>query len=95
MQSFNAQINANQLALTGVKEEAKVGARTVIEVLNAEQELFSSKVNLVSASHDEVVSSYQLKAAVGQLTAEGLALAVERYDPVQHYDAVRGQWIGQ
>lgn len=94
VKSYVAQIAANQLALTGVEEEAKVGARTVLDTLNAEQELFTSRVNLVTAQHDEMVAAFQLDAALGRMTAEGLHLPVDIYDPRKHYDDVRDQWIG-
>jgi outer membrane protein len=94
VKSFEAQIAANKMALAGVEEEAKVGSRTVLDVLNAEQELFTSQVNLVRALHDEMVGAFDLKAALGQMTAEGLGLHVKIYDPAKHYDAVRGKWFG-
>jgi outer membrane protein len=62
--------------------------------LNAEQEFLSAQVNLVQAQHDEAVANYTLRSAVGQLTAQGLGLPVDVYDPVKHYDDVRDKWIG-
>jgi outer membrane protein len=94
IQSFQAQIEANRIAYEGTVEEQRVGTRTVLDVLNAEQELFSSQTNLVGAQHDEAVSSYQLKTAIGEMTALALNLPVQRYDPQKHYDAVRNKWIG-
>lgn len=94
VKSYEAQIKADELALAGVEEEAKVGSRTVLDVLNAEQELFNARVNLVRAQHDEAVASFTLKSAIGQLTARDLNLQVEVYDPTKHYDDVRGKWIG-
>lgn len=92
--SYSDQINAAQVALEGVQRESQVGSRTVLDVLNAEQELLNARVNLVQAQHDETVAAYQLKGTVGQLTAHALALPVEIYDPVKHYDEVRDKWIG-
>jgi outer membrane protein len=94
VRSYGTQISANELALAGVEEEAKVGSRTVLDVLNAEQELFTSRVNLVAAQHDELVAVFQLRSALGQMTAQALDLPVELYDPRKHYDDVRHQWIG-
>ena len=94
VQSYASQIAASDLALTGVKEESKVGSRTVIEVLNAEQELFAARVNAVVAKHDELVAAYGIRAALGRMTAKTLALPVELYDPAGHYSDVRGRWIG-
>lgn len=92
--SIEAQIRASELALAGVEEEAKVGSRTVLDVLDAEQELFLARVNLVKAQRDQMVSAFTLKSALGEMTATGLALNVETYDPRKNFDDVRYQWIG-
>lgn len=92
--SYRSQIKAAELALAGVRQESVVGSRTILDVLNAEQELFDARVNLVKASRDVLVSAYQVKSAEGQMTAAGLNLPVDVYDPTKHYDEVRGQWIG-
>lgn len=92
--SYESQIRASEMALAGVEEEAKVGSRTVLDVLDAEQELFDARVNMVRAQHDEMVAAFQVKSALGQMTAEGLTLPVEAYDPTTHYEDVRNQWIG-
>ena len=93
-QAYDAQIKASELALAGVREESKVGSRTVLDVLNAEQELFDARVNYTRAQHDVLAAAYQVKSSVGQMTAQGLNLSVEIYDPTKHYDDVRGKWIG-
>jgi outer membrane protein len=87
-------IRAAEIALEGVRQEAQVGSRTVLDVLNAEQELFTDRVNLVTAQHDLAVSEYNLVQQIGRLTAEQLKLPVQLYDPKKHYDAVRNKWIG-
>lgn len=92
--SFQAQVRAAEIALEGVQQEQRVGLRTVIEVLNAEQDLFSARVSLVGAQRDEVVYAYQLSASVGTLLASELNLPVDLYDPVKHYDDTRGRWFG-
>ncbi len=94
IRSFRAQIQAAEVALEGVRREAQVGSRTVLDVLDAEQELLDARVNLVIAQRDEVVASFELKEAIGQLTAAGLDLPVEIYDPLRHYNEVRGKWVG-
>ncbi len=91
--SRTKQVEANKVALEGVQTEADVGARTVLDVLDAEQELLDSQVNLVRAQRDEVVAAYQLKKTLGEMTARGLGLSVQYYDPLQHYDEVRGSWF--
>ena len=92
--SFESQIKANELALQGVQQESAVGERTVLDVLNAEQALFQSRVNLVQARHDQLVAKYTLAAAVGQLTARSLGLEVKLYDGDSHLAKVRNKWIG-
>ena len=92
--AFEAAIQAAAVALEGVQREAEVGSRTVLDVLDAEQELLDARVDLVRAQRDEIVAAYQLKASVGGLTARDLRLPVTLYDPVVHYDEVRGKWIG-
>jgi len=92
--SIESQIRASEMALAGVEEEAKVGSRTVLDVLNAEQELFQARVNLVRAQHDQMLAAFTLKSALGEMTAEALALNVEIYDPRKNFDDVRYQWIG-
>jgi outer membrane protein len=92
--SYRDQITAAEVALEGVQRESQVGSRTVLDVLNAEQELLTARVNLVEAEHDEVMAAYQVKATIGQLSAQALGLSVPLYDPVKHYDEVRDKWIG-
>lgn len=92
--SRRAGVKANALALEGIQQEAKVGTRTTLDVLNAEQEYLNAQVNLVSAEHDAVVAAYQVLSAVGKLTVTDLKLPVQAYDPQQHYDDVAGKWIG-
>ncbi len=81
-------------ALAGVILEAKYGARTTLDVLNAEQELLDSKINLAKADHDEIFAMLQLKASVGELNATALALPVKFYDPTKNYNLVRNKWVG-
>ena len=92
--AFRAEIRANQIALEGVQQEALVGARTVLDVLDAEQALFESQVSLVRAGREEVLASYQLKLAVGQLTVDGLELPTQAFNPVAYYQANRTRLFG-
>lgn len=92
--AFESQVRAAELALEGVEQEVLVGLRTTLDVLDAEQELFTARVNLVGAERDAVVSSYWVKSTVGELTAEALGLSVERYDADAHYRAVSRKWFG-
>lgn len=92
--SFEEQVRANEIALDGVRQEQEVGARTILDVLDAQQALLTSQVNLVSSQTDRVVAEYRLVAAGGALTAKDLGLKVDYYDPTRHYDAVRNKFIG-
>jgi outer membrane protein len=92
--SFESQVEATRVALEGVREEANVGARTILDVLDAQQEYLQAQVNLVRAERDEVVAAYQVLAAVGRLTLAGINLQATPYDPTRHYDAVKDKWFG-
>lgn len=94
IQSDQDQVDANKIALAGVREEEKVGQRTVLDVLDAEQALLDSQVILVTTKRDLVVASYTLLAAVGRLDAKSLQLPVEYYDPLDHYERVKNKWWG-
>ncbi len=94
IEATTAQVNAAEIALNGVREEARVGQRTTLDVLNAQQELVNARVALVTAQHDRVVASYTLLAAVGGLSMQQLGLNVTIYDPQVHYQQVRDAWIG-
>src|SRR4051794_15867031 len=89
-----AQVTATEVALNGVREEARVGQRTTLDVLNAQQELVNARVALVTAQRDRVVASFALLSAVGRLSPVTLKLATEAYDPRVHYHQVRDKWIG-
>jgi outer membrane protein len=94
IEATTAQVNASEIALNGVREEARVGQRTTLDVLNAQQELVNARVALVTAQHDRVVASYTLLAATGGLSMRHLGLNVMIYDPQVHYQQVRDAWIG-
>ena len=93
-ESFRAEVRSNEIALEGVRQENAVGARTILDILDAEQEFLDSQVSLVRARRDEIVASYALLAAIGRLTARDLELAVEAYNPDDDYLAVRNRWFG-
>ncbi len=94
IESISAQIEAAEVALEGVEREAAVGSRTVLDVLDAEQELLDAKVSLVRAQRDETVAVFELKAATGQLTASRLGLPVTLYDADLHFEEVFDKWFG-
>jgi outer membrane protein len=92
--SAQSAVEANKIALTGVREEEKVGQRTTLDVLDAQRELLNSQIGLVTALRDRVVAEYSLYAAVGRMDAQTLGLPVPYYDPIEHYDIVKGKWFG-
>jgi outer membrane protein len=92
--SLQDQIQSDRTALDGVQQEALVGSRTVLDILNAEQTLLNSQVSLVRSQHDATIAAYQVRSAVGTLTASGLQLPVALYDPTKNYKEVRGKWFG-
>jgi outer membrane protein len=89
-----AQVAAAEIALNGVREEARVGQRTTLDVLNAQQELVNARTALVTAQHDRVVASYTLLSAVGELNLPKLGILIPLYDPMVHYQQIRDAWIG-
>jgi len=92
--SAQAQVSASEIALNGVREEAKAGQRTTLDVLNAQQALVNARVALVTAQHDRVVASYAVLNAVGRLSPTVLGLSTTVYDPSVHYHQVRDSWAG-
>ena len=87
-------MTAAEVALNGVREEARVGQRTTLDVLNAQQTLVNARVALVTAQHDRIVASYTLLSAVGSLSPQILGLRVQVYDAMVHYQQVRDVWGG-
>lgn len=94
VKSAQAQVEASEIAVNGIREEAKAGQRTTFDVLVAQQTLVSARVALVTAQHDRVVASYSVLNAVGRLTPQVLKLNTTVYDPSVHYHQVRDSWIG-
>lgn len=89
-----AQVSAAEVALNGVREEAKVGQRTTLDVLNAQQELLNARVALITAQRDRVVNSYNVLSSIGRLDATTLHLKLAPYVPEIHYQQVKDKWIG-
>ncbi len=94
IESLKSEVKSSEIALEGVQQEATVGARTVLDVLDAEQELLDGQVELVQAQRDATVASYQLLQALGRLTAQDLGLPVEIYDYDSHYVEVANRLWG-
>jgi outer membrane protein len=94
LESDQAQVAAARTALTGVREEQKVGQRTILDVLNAEQEFLAAQVSLETTRRNLVVTSYLVQRSIGRLTSEQLSLTKLVYDPEVHYKDVRRKWWG-
>jgi TolC family type I secretion outer membrane protein len=92
--SFTAAVRAAQIALVGIQEEALTGTRTVLDVLVAEQQLFTAQAQLVTAEHNAAIAEFNVAAAIGRLIAPELRLPVRLYDMGRHYKAVKDKWIG-
>ena len=94
IESQQAQVSSAEVALDGVQREASVGSRTVLDVLDQEQELLQARVDLVGSRRDAAVAEFQVKAAMGALNAQVLGLPVEIYDTESNYNKVKDQWWG-
>ena len=88
------QVRAAELALEGVEQEAEVGSRTTLDVLDAQQELLSAHVALVRAQRDEYVAAFEVKSSIGRLTVAALGLGVEAFDEEAYYQRIRNRWFG-
>jgi outer membrane protein len=94
IEATNSQVNAEQLALSGIIEERKVGQRTTLDVLTSQQDLLTARILQVTAQRDRVVAAYSLLASVGGLDVGSLGLPVTQYQPKEHYRQVRDKWFG-
>jgi len=83
------QIEAAQYAFEGITEEANLGARTILDTLNAKQEVLTAQNSLIKAMHDERIAAYSLLAAMGLLTPDNLDLGIELYDPTENFNRVQ------
>lgn len=89
-----AQVDANEIALDGVQQQQREGLRTVLDVLDAEQELFESQVDLVRAHRSAVLASYEVRSSVGALTVVDLGLNTSVFDPQAYYNRQRTRLFG-
>ena len=91
---LEVQADAAGFAAEGVRQEALAGARSVTDLLDAEADPYRAEVDLARARAERLVAAYRLRAATGRMTAEGLGLAADAYDPTAHYRRVRDRWFG-
>ena len=89
VEQYVASVKAQKLAVEGVTEEAAVGVKTVLDILEQEKKYIDTQVSLIQAEQSLMVASYQVLQSMGQLTAKELALNVNYYDPEKHYDDVK------
>ncbi|MFA5900306.1 MAG: TolC family outer membrane protein [Hyphomicrobium sp.] len=94
LESDRVSVESNKVALQGVREEEKVGQRTLLDVLNAELEYLNSQVDLEGTRRNLVVAAYSVLSAMGRLDAAWIGAAAYVYDPNVHYKEVRRKWIG-
>ena len=94
VEAFTTEVRANEVAVEGVVREQAVGTRTVLDVLDTQQDLLLSQRSLVDARRRELGFAHDVKRAVGTLTAQMLDLPVNTYDPEANYRNVRGKWFG-
>ncbi|MGQ0671950.1 MAG: TolC family outer membrane protein [Hyphomicrobium sp.] len=94
LKSDQVQVEAGRTALDGVREEEKVGQRTLLDLLDAEQEYLDAAIQLTQTRRDHVLAGYSLLAAMGRLTGEALAVSPTLYDEEEHYHEVRQKWFG-
>ncbi|MDA5094143.1 TolC family outer membrane protein [Aliiroseovarius sp. KMU-50] len=95
LEASERQIRASRVALRGAREEATLGSRTTLDVLNAEQELLNAEASRITSQSDRFLAAYSLLAAMGLLTAEHLKLGVASYDVDAYYNAVRNAPVRQ
>jgi outer membrane protein len=89
LEASDRQIRAARVAFRGVREEANLGARTTLDVLDAEQDLLDAETNRISAEADQYIATYQVLESLGLLTAQSLRLPVQIYDPAAYYNLVK------
>ena len=94
LESDTISVESNRVALQGVREEEKVGQRTILDVLDAEQEYVEAEVDLERTKRNLVVAGYAVLSAMGRLDAAWINVAAYVYDPQVHYQEVRRKWFG-
>lgn len=94
IRSKESSVKSFESVLAGVEKEAETGARTTLDVLDAEKDLFSSKAELISAQRDLIVNAFTLLSSIGRLTADEMGLDVQKYNDQEYYNSIRYQIIG-
>lgn len=89
LEANQEQIRAARVAFRGIREEASLGARTTLEVLDAENELLNAEADLISTQTDQYIAAYTILSSTGSLTSKKLGLNVQQYDPEAYYNLVK------
>ena len=82
------------MAVEGVKKEYEVGSRTLLDVLDTEQDLLEEKVEAIKIKRDKFITIFKLIAAMGKLSSANLNLDITSYDQEKNYLAVKNRWLG-
>lgn len=94
IEANKAQLSAANLALNGVVEERRVGQRTTLDVLTAQQTVLDAKEAISQSERNAIVASFSVLASTGKLTIDRLGLHVANYQPEKHYEATKDRWYG-
>ena len=91
--AYKKQIESNKIYLDGLKQEFQLGERTTLDVLDGEQELLESELDLIKAYKDYFISYYEVMFFIGKLNAKDLNLNVEIFDDEKNYNKVKKRWL--
>ena len=91
--AYKKQIESNKIYLDGLKQEFQLGERTTLDVLDGEQELLESELDLIKAYKDYFISYYEVMFFIGKLNAKDLRLNVEIFDDEKNYNKVKKRWL--
>ena len=90
--AYKKQIKSNKIYLEGLKQEFQLGERTTLDVLDGEQELLQSELDLIKAYKDFFLSYYEILFYIGKLNAKDLKLNVKLFDHEENFEKVKGKW---
>ena len=93
IKAYKKQIESNKIYLDGIKQELQLGERTTLDLLDGEQELLQSELDLVKAYRDYFNSYYEILFHLGKLNAKDLSLNVKLFDDQQNFREIKGKWL--
>ena len=91
--AYKKQIESNKIYLDGLSQELQLGERTTLDLLDGEQELLESELDLVKAYRDYFISYYRLLFFLGNLNAKDLNLDVKLFDETKNFRNIKGKWL--